>query len=130
MDDLTSYKKRIAQQLIRSFQISLYNFLLRDGLGKLGIEILSPLESTPYILSVVAPLPSEVFTRMLMDKGFCVSSGSACSNNAKEKSEGILEAMGIRNEKAKRAIRISMGRDTKEEDVINLCKAFGELING
>ena len=107
-----------------------YNKILRETLSKLGLEIISPENASPYILSVISPLPSEVFTRMLMDKGFCVSSGSACSNNAKGKSEGILEAMGIRNEKAKKAIRISMGRDTKEEDVISLCKAFGELING
>ena len=111
-------------------RIGEYNKMLRESLSKLGLEIVSPESASPYILSIIAPLPSEVFTRMLMDKGFCVSSGSACSNNAKGKSEGILEAMGIRNEKAKRAIRISMGRDTKEEDVISLCKAFGELING
>ena len=67
---------------------------------------------------------------MLMDKGFCVSSGSACSNNAKGKSEGILEAMGIPNQKAKKAIRISMGRNTTEEEVIRLLEAFGELIDG
>ena len=111
-------------------RIGVYNKILRETLSKLGLEIISPENASPYILSVISPLPSEVFTRMLMDKGFCVSSGSACSNNAKGKSEGILEAMGIRNEKAKKAIRISMGRDTKEEDVISLCKAFGELING
>ena len=111
-------------------RIGEYNKMLRESLSKLGLEIISPESASPYILSIISPLPSEVFTRMLMDKGFCVSSGSACSNNAKGKSEGILEAMGIRNEKAKRAIRISMGRDTKEEDVISLCKAFGELING
>lgn len=111
-------------------RISLYNEKLRSSLSSLGLEIISPQNSSPYILSLITPLPSEVFTRMLMDKGFCVSSGSACSNNAKGKSEGILEAMGIRNEKAKRAIRISMGRDTTEEDVDSLIKAFGELING
>ena len=111
-------------------RISLYNEKLRSSLSSLGLEIISPQNSSPYILSLITPLPSEVFTRMLMDKGFCVSSGSACSNNAKVKSEGILESMGIRNEKAKRAIRISMGRDTTEEDVDSLIKAFGELING
>lgn len=111
-------------------RIGRYNSILRKALTELGLEIISPENASPYILSVISPLPSEVFTRMLMDKGFCVSSGSACSNNAKGKSEGILEAMGIRNEKAKRAIRISMGRDTKEEDVMSLCKAFGDLING
>lgn len=107
-----------------------YNLRLRESLSNLGLEILSPENASPYILSIVSPLPSEVFTRMLMDKGFCVSSGSACSNNAKGKSEGILEAMGIRNEKAKRAIRISMGRDTTKEDVESLISAFGDLING
>ncbi|MGN1163446.1 MAG: cysteine desulfurase family protein [Candidatus Ornithospirochaeta sp.] len=111
-------------------RISRYNTILREKMDELGIEILSPEDSTPYILSVASPLPSEVFTRMLMDKGFCVSSGSACSNNAKGKSEGILEAMGIPNQKAKKAIRISMGRDTEEEDVLALARAFGELING
>ena len=111
-------------------RISSYNKILRDKMNELGIEILSPENSTPYILSVAAPLPSEVFTRMLMDKGFCCSSGSACSNNAKGKSEGILEAMGIQNQKAKKAIRISMGRTTTEEEVYALSRAFGELING
>lgn len=111
-------------------RIKEYNLRLRESISTLGLEILSPENASPYILSIVSPLPSEVFTRMLMDKGFCVSSGSACSNNAKGKSEGILEAMGIRNEKAKRAIRISMGRDTTKEDVESLISAFGDLING
>lgn len=111
-------------------RIGAYNEKLRTTLSSLGLEILSPQIASPYILSVASPLPSEVFTRMLMDKGICVSSGSACSNNAKGKNEGILEAMGIRNEVAKRAIRISMGRDTTDEDVDSLCKAFGDLING
>ena len=111
-------------------RITIYNRTIRESLEKLGIPILSPENSTPYILSVEAPLPSEVFTRMLMDKGICISSGSACSNNAKGKSEGILEAMGIQNKRAKKAIRISMGRDTTEEDVAALIRAFGEVING
>lgn len=111
-------------------RIGEYNKTLRTTLSSLGVEIISPENSTPYIISIISPLPSEVFTRMLMDKGFCVSSGSACSNNAKGKSEGILEAMGIQNQKARKAIRISMGRTTTKDEVEALCKAFGELING
>ena len=96
----------------------------------MGISIFSPDNSSPYILSVEGPLPSEVFTRMLIDKGFCVSSGSACSNNAKGKSESILEAMGINNRRAGKAVRISLSKDTSFSDAEALVKAFGELLNG
>lgn len=73
-----------------------------------GIKILSPETNTsPFILSITTPLPSEVLTRMLIDKGWCVSSGSACSNNAKGKGEGILQAMGFSAKDSRGAIRIS-----------------------
>lgn len=106
------------------------NKTLREALTKLNLEILSPENSTPYILSIAGTLPSEVFSRMLMDKGFCVSSGSACSNNAKGKSESIYEAMGIKHELARKAIRISFDNNSSEEDVNLLIKAFQEIING
>lgn len=103
---------------------------ISSSLQECGIKIFSPENSSPYILSVEGPLPSEVFTRMLFDRGFCVSAGSACSNNAKGKSEGILEAMGISNQSARKAIRISLGKDTTMEEAEKLVTAFKELING
>ena len=106
------------------------NSYLRFELSKLNLPILSPENATPYILSISATLPSEVFARMLMDKGFCVSSGSACSNNAKGKAESIYEAMGIKHELATKAIRISIDNNTKEEEAELLVKAFQEIING
>ncbi len=101
---------------------------ISSSLSSLGLRILSPEHSSPYILSIEGPLPSEVFTRMLFDKGFAVSSGSACSNNAKGKSEAVLEAMGISNSSAKKAIRISLSRDTTLEEAECLVKAFKELV--
>lgn len=106
------------------------NDYLRSEIAKIGLNIFTPQNSSPYILSVEAPLPSEVFTRMLMDKNICVSSGSACSNNAKGKTEGILEAMGIQNQRAKKAIRISMSNDTTMKEAEELIKALKEIING
>ena len=66
---------------------------------------------------------------MLADKGFCVSSGSACSNNAKGKSEGILEAMGINGRDARSAIRISFSKDQRLDDAKLLMRAFEEIKN-
>ncbi len=103
---------------------------IKTNLERMGIGIFSPGNSSPYILSVEGPLPSEVFTRMLMDKGFCVSSGSACSNNKRGTSESILEAMGINNRRAGKAVRISLSKDTSLSDAEALVKAFGELLDG
>lgn len=112
-------------------RISGYNAKLRKELASIGVRILSPdKDCSPYILSVATALPSEVFTRMLFDKGFCVSSGSACSNNAKGKSEAVLEAMGISHDTAGKAIRISFSKDTQDEEIDALINGFKELING
>ncbi len=104
-------------------------YLIKE-LEALKLKILSPENSSPFILSFEAPLPSEVFTRILMDKGICVSAGSACSNNAKGKTENVLEAMGIKNQSARKAIRVSLGRTTTIEEAKELSKALKEICNG
>lgn len=103
---------------------------MKEKLIGYGLQILSPENSSPYILSFATPFPSEVFTRMLDDKGFSISSGSACSNNAKGKSESIYEAMGIRNNIASHAVRVSFSKDTKEEEASALADAIKEIIHG
>ena len=106
------------------------NETLRNGLLELGYKVISPsVNTTPYILSFSQNLPSEVFTRVMADKGFCVSSGSACSNNAKGKSEGILQAMGVKAEDARRAVRVSFSKDSTLEDTKALLKAIEEVKN-
>ena len=67
---------------------------------------------------------------MLSDKGVCVSSGSACSNNAKGEGEKILLAMGVRPEKAKNAVRLSLSNSTTEEEAVNLIRIIKECTNG
>jgi cysteine desulfurase len=98
--------------------------MLRDRLS--DFTQLSPEgQCSPYILNIsVSPLPSEVFTRMLFDKGFCVSSGSACSNNAKQKGEGVLQAMLVKKEHTRSSIRISIGFDTTETEATELADAI------
>lgn len=102
------------------------NKRLREGLSEAGLLINSPDGASPYILNVSSPLPSEVFTRMLDDKGFSVSSGSACSNNAR-KGENIIEAMGYGRERAMSSIRISMFDSTSEKEVEDLIATVKEM---
>ena len=98
--------------------------------SELGIKLLSPSsynESafSPYIISIsVKPIPSEVFLRVMSDKGFCLSAGSACSSNTKGKAEGVLAAMNVDPMDRRSSIRISFGANTTDEEVDLLCNAI------
>jgi cysteine desulfurase len=59
--------------------------------------------------------------------GVAVSSGSACSSGKVEASH-VLRAMGVAEEIAHGAIRVSLGFATKRADIENFLKAFGELV--
>ncbi|WP_289042118.1 cysteine desulfurase family protein [uncultured Aliiroseovarius sp.] len=61
---------------------------------------------------------------MVMDlAGFAVSAGSACSSG-KVKTSAALEAMGFDREQAGCALRISLGSDTSEEEVLAFADAW------
>lgn len=98
-------------------RVTMLNRKLRASLS--GLPILSPAhDCSPFILTLAhLSLPSEVFTRMLFDRGFCVSSGSACSNNVKQKSQQVLNAMHIPSKLAGNSVRISLSCETTESDV-------------
>ena len=56
--------------------------------------------------------------------GFAISTGSAC-HTGKQAPSNTMTAMGIPEKTAKEFIRISFGKDTKEEDI----RKFGQLIH-
>ena len=111
-------------------QILVYRNKISALCSELGIKVLSPSsaehgEFSPYIISIsVKPIPSEVFLRVMSDKGFCLSAGSACSSNTKGKAEGVLAAMNIDPMDRRSSIRISFGSENTEEEVNLLCNAI------
>jgi cysteine desulfurase len=81
---------------------------------------------SPWILQAAFPgIPGEVMVRALDEKGFAVSTGSACSSA--EKKRPVLDAMGIDGETAFSAIRISQGWSTTLGDIEALAGAIKEL---
>ena len=60
-------------------------------------------------------------------KGIAVSTGSACSSMKLEPSY-VLLALGLRPEQAHGSLRISLGRETKEEEIDYLLKILPEAI--
>lgn len=62
---------------------------------------------------------------MQMDlAGFAISAGSACSSG-KIRQSGALRAMGFDATEAAGAIRVSLGPETTEEDVLRFAEAWG-----
>ncbi|MFA6706649.1 MAG: aminotransferase class V-fold PLP-dependent enzyme [Sphaerochaetaceae bacterium] len=80
------------------------------------------------IVTISLPcLPSEVAMRILSDRGLYVSSGSACSNNAKKKSSRLFQDFGFNAHVAGGAIRISFGPTTTIEECAMLVQALQDI---
>lgn len=112
--------------------LSLRNMVEKTALEN-GYKLLSPSsdsgkEFSPYIINISAkPFPSEVFLRIMADKGFCLSAGSACSSNSRGKAESVLAAMNIDHSDRMSSIRISFGKDNTSDQVEQLCNALRQV---
>ncbi len=92
-----------------------------------GIYINSPDDSLPYIINIsVKGVPSQVMLNSLSASGIYVSAGSACSKGHRS---NVLSAMGIEPKLIDSAIRISLSKTTKENDMDLLYNGIVETIN-
>ena len=60
-------------------------------------------------------------------RGFSVSSGSACNSGNPEPSP-VLQSLGLTGNEALSSLRISLGKDTKKEEVFRLVEALKDVI--
>lgn len=80
-----------------------------------GIRINSPENALPYIVNIsVEGIPSQVSVNYLSSQGVYVSAGSAC---AKGHRSPVLTAMGLSSAEIDTALRISLSRETTEEEI-------------
>ena len=83
--------------------------------------------STQHLSNVlhvlVQGIESQTMVLKLDELGFAVSGGSACSTGSLEPSH-VLTSMGISKDEAYGALRVSLGRDTSNED----CQKFAEAL--
>jgi cysteine desulfurase len=79
----------------------------------------------PNTLCLIAPGWKGETQVMAMDlAGFAISAGSACSSG-KVKASRVLRAMGFDEVLAGRAIRVSLGPQTTEDEVLRFAEAWG-----
>ncbi|MBO4704374.1 MAG: cysteine desulfurase [Spirochaetaceae bacterium] len=72
-----------------------------------------------------ANIPGEVMVRALSEKGFFISTGSACS--ARKSQRPVLAAMGIKGEKSANAVRFSFSSHSTDAGVDMLFAAVSEV---
>lgn len=81
----------------------------------------------PHVICAVMPDVSSETQLISFDlAGICVSAGSACSSGRIEPSH-VLQAMGLSNDQANCALRISMGWGTTEAEVQKLIMIWKEI---
>ncbi len=115
----------------RSRAEGLKRLLLEKLSGSREIELLQDPDRmddySPYIVLIsAAPVPSEVLLRVLSDRGFFLSAGSACSSQTAKKREHVLTSMGFSSTIASGALRISFGGTTTEAEVLALARELAE----
>ena len=83
---------------------------------------------SPWVVQAAfVGIPGTVMVRALDAKGFCISTGSACS--AKKQSRPILAAMKLGREIQDSAVRFSFGPATKKQAIEDLFEAVKEIVS-
>lgn len=111
-DQVATTVRRLRDQLQRG---------LVHALGD-TVAINTPESSAPHILNIVltdasgSGLDGEMLVLGLDVEGLCVSTGSACSSGTVKPSRVLLE-MGLTPDRARGAVRFSLGRTTTESEI-------------
>jgi len=100
--------------------------------GAWTIPVIRDLEDdhgwSPWIVSAAfPPLPAEVVVRTAEERGYCISTGAACSSKKKDRTR-VPESMGLPPETARCAIRISTGPSTTRAQIEGFLAAMREAI--
>lgn len=104
--------------------------LLEDiitGISNLDGVVINGAHDAPHILSVSIPgVPTQNSINFLQDAGICVSAGSAC---AKGHRSHALTAMNLSPERMDSSFRISLSRETTQEDVKALLDGIQSILD-
>lgn len=100
---------------------ALLEWLIQGAQALDGLEVLGA-HDAPHILSLSVPgLPTQNTLNLLQEEGICVSAGSACARGHRSH---VLSAMGLRPEVIDGAFRVSLCRDTTQEEIDTLLSAL------
>ncbi len=99
---------------------------LADALSALEGVYVNGIHEAPHVLSIAIPsVPTQNTINILQDHGICVSAGSAC---AKGHRSHVLTAMKVDPARIDASFRISLSRETTQEELDTLITVIREEI--
>ena len=99
---------------------------LAEQLANLPGVVINGAHEAPHILSLSIPgVPTQNSINILQDAGICVSAGSAC---AKGHRSHVMEAMKIAPEVIDGSFRVSISRETTEEELDALVQVIRSIV--
>ena len=118
MPQIAAFAAAAEERTARFAENTTHMAALRDrllaGARALGCEINTPADCAPHIVNLSPCVGrSEVYIRVLSDRGIYVSGGSACSRGKKSH---VLTAMRVSGKNADAALRVSLCPENTEED--------------
>ncbi|WP_082910077.1 cysteine desulfurase family protein [Brevibacillus brevis] len=124
---------RILEELgsVEMIRLQKLNQQLREGIATMeGCVVNTPESNTaPHIMNLSVPgVKAEVLLHALEEKGFLISTKSACSSKVNEPSR-VLTAIGIERNCALSSLRISLGRENTPDDIQQFLKALEECVS-
>jgi cysteine desulfurase len=92
-------------------------------------ETISGNDIYPGTISLILPdFASEKMITLLDMKGICVSGGAACNSTSHSPSH-VLVSMGLMPKEANEVIRISLGRNTTQNEIETAAETISDLYN-
>ena len=99
---------------------------LIGSISALDGVVINGCHEAPHILSLSIPgVPTQNSINILQDAGICVSAGSAC---AKGHRSHTLTAMNLSPEIMDSSFRVSLSRETTEEDIVALLQGILKIL--
>jgi cysteine desulfurase len=81
---------------------------------------------SPYILNFyIKNIPAEVLVRVMSERVFFISAGSACSSGKKHESQ-TLKSMKVEKNAALSSVRVSIGDQTEQKELDDFCNVLEE----
>ena len=99
---------------------------LAEALSSLEGVYINGIHEAPHVLSIAIPnVPTQNTINILQDHGICVSAGSAC---AKGHRSHVLTAMKVDPQRIDASFRVSLSRDTQQEELDTLVSVIRDEI--
>ncbi len=129
MPAFTEQLRTLSDRFIRQIKDRIADIRVNGPLGKVDGGLSD--RTAPHIISLSVPgVRAEVLLHALEEKGIYVSAGSACSSHAAKKHPGTatLRAIGLPSSCLESTIRISLSRETTQDELSAAADALEELV--